>query len=45
MGATEIQIVDAAARVMLPKDFADATVAIERLSETEIRICKTGAIP
>jgi hypothetical protein len=35
------QIVDATARVVLPKGFAKATVTLEEVSETEVRICKT----
>jgi len=36
---------DAKARVTLPRGFANATVIIERVSETEIRIRKARVIP
>jgi hypothetical protein len=36
---------DAKGRVSLPKDFANATVIIEHLSETELRIRKARVVP
>ncbi len=36
---------DAKGRVSLPRDFANATVIIEHLSETELRIRKARAVP
>ena len=44
MTTRETQIVDAAARVVLPRSFAKSTVTLEEISETEVRICKTGEI-
>jgi len=37
----ETQIVDATARIFLPQRFAEASVVLEEISETEIRIRKT----
>ncbi len=42
MTTRETQIVDSAARVVLPKGFAKATVTLEEISESEVRIRKTG---
>jgi hypothetical protein len=42
MTTKETQIVDATARVVLPKGFAKATVVLEEISETEVRISKTS---
>jgi hypothetical protein len=36
---------DAKARVSLPKSFANATVLIEEVSETEVRIRKARVVP
>lgn len=36
---------DAKARVSLPKSFANSTILIEQLSETEIRIRKAVVVP
>jgi uncharacterized protein (DUF1778 family) len=36
---------DAKGRVSLPRDFANATVIIEHLSETELRIRKARVVP
>jgi hypothetical protein len=41
----ETRTTDAKARVTLPRGFANATVIIERVSETEIRIRKARVIP
>jgi hypothetical protein len=38
MAAQETQTVDAKARVTLPSGFAKATVILEQVSETEVRI-------
>lgn len=40
MPDVETQFVDAAARVVLPPRFAEASVILEEVSETEIRIRK-----
>jgi len=42
MPGVETQIVDATARVVLPPRFAEARVELEEISETEVRIRKTG---
>jgi uncharacterized protein (DUF1778 family) len=42
MAVRETQTVDARARVTLPKGFAKATVILEKISETELRIRKAG---
>jgi hypothetical protein len=41
----ETRTTDAKARVTLPRGFANATVIIERVSETEVRIRKARVIP
>ncbi len=43
--ATEIRSTDSKARVSLPKTFANVTVIVEQVSETEIRIRKAKVIP
>ena len=43
--ATETRTTDAKARLSLPKSFANATVIIEQISETELRIRKARVIP
>lgn len=43
--ATEIRSVDAKSRVLLPSEFAGATVTMERVSENEIRIRKAVVVP
>ena len=46
MAATrEVRTTDAKARVSLPKSFANATVILEEVSDTEIRIRKAQVIP
>ncbi len=42
MPGFESQFVDATARVVLPPRFAEAIVVLEEISETEVRIRKTG---
>ena len=42
MTIKETQLADATARVVLPKGFAKATVILEEISETEVRICKAS---
>ena len=42
MPGVETQILDATARVVLPPRFAEARVVLEEISETEVRIRKTG---
>jgi len=41
----ETRSTDAKGRVSLPKGFANATVVIEQMSETEVRIRKAVVIP
>jgi hypothetical protein len=43
--ATETRTTDKKARLSLPKAFADCTVIIEQVSETELRIRKAKVIP
>jgi hypothetical protein len=43
--AKEVRTTDAKARVSLPKSFANATVIVEEISDTEIRIRKARVIP
>ena len=45
MSGMETQIVDAAARVVLPSSFAESTVAVQRISENEYRIRKVSGDP
>jgi len=40
-----IQTADRQGRVSLPASFANATVIIEQVSDTEVRICKVQVIP
>ena len=42
---TESRTTDQKARVSLPKSFANSTVIIEQVSETELRIRKARVIP
>lgn len=42
---TDIRTVDAKCRLLLPKEFANATVTIERIGENEIRIRKAVVVP
>ncbi len=43
--ATETRTTDKKGRVSLPKAFADCTVLIEQISDTEVRIRKAKVIP
>ncbi len=43
--AAETRSTDAKGRVSLPKSFANATVLIDQISETEVRIRKAVVIP
>lgn len=45
MAARETRTVDARARVTLPPCFAKATVILEQVSESEVRIRRTGGHP
>ena len=45
MAARETRTVDARARVTLPPRFAKATVILEQVSESEVRIRRTGGRP
>jgi len=42
---TETRTTDAKGRVCLPKAFANATVIIEQISETELRLRKALVVP
>ncbi len=42
MPAVENQVVDASGRVLLPESFAESTVTVMRISEDEVRICRTS---
>ena len=42
---TETRTTDAKGRVCLPKAFANATVIIEQLSDTELRVRKARVVP
>src|SRR5882672_9151746 len=44
-GTRRVRTTDAKARVTLPKSFANATVIVEAISDTELRICKAEVIP
>ncbi len=41
----QVRTVDSKSRLLLPKEFANATVTIDRVSQTEIRIRKAVVIP
>ncbi len=41
---TETRTTDAKARLVLPKEFANATVIVERLSDTEVRIRRAKVV-
>ena len=41
----EIRTTDSKARISLPKAFANATVVVEQVSDTEVRIRKARVIP
>ena len=43
--STAIRTTDAKARLSLPKSFANSTVIVEEVSETELRIRKAKTIP
>lgn len=45
MIASEVRTVDSASRVRLPREFANATVQIEWISESEVRIRREPAQP
>ena len=42
---TETRTADAKGRITLPKAFAGATVIVEQVSETEVRIRKARVVP
>jgi len=42
---TETRTTDAKARLVLPKAFANATVIIEQVSDTELRVRRAKVIP
>ncbi|HEX3150350.1 MAG TPA: DUF1778 domain-containing protein [Gemmataceae bacterium] len=42
---TETRTIDAKGRITLPKAFAESTVLIEQVSDTEIRIRKARVVP
>ena len=41
---TETRTTDAKGRLVLPKGFANATVIVEQVSETEIRVRRAGVV-
>jgi hypothetical protein len=41
----EFRTVDAKSRLLLPKEFASATVTVERIGENELRIRKAVVVP
>jgi hypothetical protein len=41
----ETRTTDAKARLVLPKSFANATVIVEQLNETEIRVRRAKVVP
>jgi hypothetical protein len=43
--ATETRMTDKKARIILPKAFANSTVIVEQISDTEVRIRKAKVIP
>jgi hypothetical protein len=43
--AAEIRVIDTKGRVSLPKGFANSTVVIEQISDSEVRIRKARVIP
>ncbi|MFO0967146.1 MAG: DUF1778 domain-containing protein [Gemmataceae bacterium] len=43
--STETRTTDAKGRLTLPKGFANATLLLERVSDTEIRIRKAKVVP
>lgn len=43
--STEIRTTDAKARLVLPRSFANATVIVEQLSETELRVRRARVVP
>ena len=42
---TETRTTDAKARLVLPKSFANSTVVIEQVSESEIRVRRAKVVP
>ncbi|HEV3436235.1 MAG TPA: DUF1778 domain-containing protein [Gemmata sp.] len=42
---TETRTTDAKARLVLPKSFANTTVIIEQVSETELRVRRAKVVP
>lgn len=45
MARKDTRITDAKGRVVLPRSFANATVIIEQVSDTEVRIRRTRVVP
>jgi hypothetical protein len=43
--ATEIRSIDAKGRLSLPKSFANSTVLVEQISDTEILVRKAKVVP
>ena len=43
--ATDVKTTDAKARLILPKSFANATVVIDQVSETELRVRRAKVVP
>ncbi len=42
---SETRTIDAKARLVLPKSFANATVIVEQVSDTEIRVRRAKVVP
>lgn len=42
---TETRTTDAKARLVLPRSFANATVVVEQVSETELRVRRARVVP
>ena len=43
--AADVKTTDAKARLVLPKSFANATVVIDQVSETELRVRRAKVVP
>ncbi len=43
--ATDVRTTDAKGRLILPRSFANATVVVEQVSETELRVRRARVVP
>jgi hypothetical protein len=43
--ASDVRTTDSKARITLPRGFANSTVIVEKVSETEVRIRKARVVP